>query len=231
MGTPQGGVISPILANVYLHELDLRWHRQGGARDRYGARLVRYADDFLVLASQIDEPVQGFLTELLEGKMGLRLNQSKTRILDLREPGSSLDFLGYTFRFDRDLKGRSKKYLNFFPSRKSLERRRAEIKALTIRQRQAPLSHVVAEVNKSLLSWGRYFADGYPAASFRQMDFYVQVRFDRFLRNRSQRRMKVPEGSTLPGWLGSLGLVRLGSSETIAYLRGLRPPPNYRRAG
>jgi RNA-directed DNA polymerase len=208
---------------VYLHELDLRWHRKGGPRDRYGARLVRYADDFLVLAKAPLEPIHGFLVELLEGKMGLRLNQSKTRTLDLREPGSSVDFLGYTFRFDRDLKGGPRKYLNFFPSKKSCSRRRAEVKALTIRQYQAPLTHVVSEMNKSLLSWGRYFAKGYPAVAFRDMDSYVQVRFSRFLRNRSQRRMKVPQGSTLYDWLHLLGLIRLGDSKTIAYLRGQRP--------
>jgi RNA-directed DNA polymerase len=193
--------------------------------------LVRYADDFLVLSREIGEPIQNFLVELLEGKMGLRLNQSKTRILDLREPGSSLDFLGYTFRFDRDLKGGPKKYLNFFPSKKSLARRRAEVKALTIRRCQSPLTHVVAEMNRSLLSWGRYFANGYPTVAFRHMDSYVHVRFSRFLRNRSQRRMKAPQGSTLYDWLNSLGLVRLGDSNTIAHLRGQRPPPTYRRAG
>jgi RNA-directed DNA polymerase len=192
---------------------------------------VRYADDFLVLARYVGEPIQNFLVELLEGKMGLRLNQSKTRILDLRKPGSSLDFLGYTFRFDRDLKGRQKKYLNCFPSKKAVSRRRAEVKALTTRQCQAPLPHVVAEMNRSLLSWGRYFAHGYPKMAFRQMDFYVNVRFDRYLRHRSQRRMKVPKGQTLPGWLDSLGLIRLGDSNTIAYLQRIGPPPTYRRAG
>lgn len=231
MGTPQGGVISPLLANVYLHELDLRWHRKGGPRDRFDARLVRYADDFLVLARAIGEPIQGFLTDLLEGKMGLRLNQSKTRIMDLREAGTSLDFLGYTFRFDCGLKGQPGKYLNFFPSKKSLKNRRAELKALTSRRHNAPLTSVVTEVNRSLLSWGRYFAHGYPAVAFRQMDAYVLVRFNRFLRNRSQRRMKVPQEATLYGWLGSLGLIRLGNQNTIAYLRGVGPPPTYRRAG
>lgn len=224
-------MISPLLANVYLHELDLRWHRRGGPRDRFNARLVRYADDFLVLAKAIKRPIQEFLSELLEGKMGLRLNQSKTRILDLHEPGTSLDFLGYTFRFDPDLKGRQKKYLNLFPSKKSLKRRRAEIKSLTSRRCQAPLTQVVAEINRSQLPWGRYFADGYPTVAFRQVDFYTLMRLARFLRNRSQRRMKVPEGTTLYGWLTSLGLIRLGDPATIAYLRGLGPPPAYRRAG
>jgi len=231
VGTPQGGVISPLLANVYLHELDLRWHRKGGPRESCDARLVRYADDFVVLARSIGPSVQEFLTGLLEGKMGLRLNSSKTRILDLREAGASLDFLGYTFRFDRDLKGRDKRYLNLFPSKKSLGRRRIEVKNLTCSRNKARLTDLIGEMNRSLLSWGRYFAQGYPSAAFRQMDAYVRVRVGRFLRNRSQRRMRPPQGTTEYSWLSSLGLVRLADSETIAYLRGQGPPPACRRAG
>jgi RNA-directed DNA polymerase len=114
-GTPQGGVISPLLSNVYLHELDRRWHAPAGPRARYNAHLVRYADDFVVLARSLDEPIRRFLEEVLEGEMGLTLNREKTRILDMREEGASLEFLGYTFRFDRDLYGRPRKYLNLFP--------------------------------------------------------------------------------------------------------------------
>src|SRR5579864_2092212 len=118
-GTPQGGVISPLLSNIFLHVLDYGWHLPGGPRHRYGARLVRYADDFVVLARFIGEPITGFLERLLEGKMDLKINREKTRILDLKEPGARLDFLGYSFRLDRDLKGRDVRYLNQFPSPKA----------------------------------------------------------------------------------------------------------------
>jgi RNA-directed DNA polymerase len=215
-------VISPLLSNVYLHELDLRWHQLGGPRHSCNARLVRYADDFVVLARYIGSPVREFLTELLEGKMGLRLHPDKTRILNLREAGESLDFLGYTFRFDRDPKGGNHRYLNWFPSNEALKRRRAEVKKLTSSRNQAPLPVLIGEMNRSLRSWGRFFADGYPIVAFRDMDEYVRMRMWRFLQNRSQRRMEVPKGMTLYGWLSSLGLVRLGDPRTIAELRGRR---------
>ncbi len=219
-GTPQGGVISPLLSNVYLHELDLRWNR--GPRLKWNARLVRYADDFVVLAKYIGTPIQGFLRELLEGKMGLTLSPEKTRIVDLKAPRTSLDFLGYTFRFDRDLKGRDHRYLNLSPSNKSEKRIRAKIQGLTER-RMVPLPHAVEEINKELLSWGRYFAMGYPSKAFRRVDRYVQLRMTHFLRNKSQRRMKVPGEHSLYSWLQSLELVRLGSPETIAKLRRTKP--------
>jgi len=230
-GTPQGGVISPLLSNVYLHELDLRWHRDGGPRKRYNARLVRYADDFVVMARYIGTPIQDFLTELLEGKMGLRLNREKTRILDLRAAGHSLDFLGYTFRYDRSLNGQGK-YLNLFMSKKALSRKKEQVKALTGRRRNSRVIETIAEVNQTLIDGFRYYASGYPSKPFRNMDWYVRIRFKQFLRNRSQRRMRIPDGMPLNQWLGELGLLKLADLRTISYLRSQGDLPEvYRRAG
>jgi RNA-directed DNA polymerase len=218
-GTPQGGVISPLLSNVYLHELDLRWNR--GPRKQWNARLVRYADDFVVLARYIGSPIQDFLVDLLEGKMGLTLSREKTRIVDLQARGTSLDFLGYTFRFDRSLIGKGR-YLNQFVSKQSEKRVCGKIKSLTERG-CTPLVQVITEVNEALLAWGPYFAKGYPSKAFRRIDRYVQLRVTRVLRSRSQRRMKLPLGPSLYGGTHSLGLVRLGSPETIAKLRRTKP--------
>jgi RNA-directed DNA polymerase len=214
-------VISPLLANVYLHELDLRWHRKGGPRQTCNARLVRYADDFVVLARFIGEPIQRFLTELLEGRMELKLNDKKTRIVDLREDGASLDFLGYTFRFDRSRKGPGR-YLNLFPSRKALARRRAEIKARTRRQCPLSLFQVVAELNRTNLGWGRYFSLGYPFEAFSALDRYTQMRLWRYALTRSQRKMKPPQGRTYYAWFGELGLSRLADPAVRATLRSHR---------
>jgi RNA-directed DNA polymerase len=230
-GTPQGGVISPLLSNVYLHEMDLRWHRQGGPGELYNARLVRFADDFVVLARYIGPPIVRFLTDLLEGKMGLSINREKTRILNLNEAGQSLDFLGYTFRFDRSLKGRGR-YLNLFMSKKSLARKRAHVKEATSRKCGSQLIDVIAGLNADLIAGLRYYSHGYPSAPFSVMDRYLGVRFRRFLRNRSQKRMKVPKGMTVESWLYSLGLLRLSDPQTILYLQGLGDLPQvYRRAG
>jgi len=216
-GTPQGGVISPLLANVYLHELDLRWHRQTGPRHTCNARLVRYADDFVVMARYIGEPIQEFVSELLERKMGLEMNRDKTRILNVGE--ESLDFLGYTFRFESIPRGKGR-YLNLVPSRKAEKRRRAEIRILTSSRSMVPLIVLIAELNRSLLSWGRYFSVGYPSRVFRRMDEYVLERIGRFLQNRSQRAMRVPAGLSRYAWMKQLGLVRLSDPATVKYLRG-----------
>lgn len=230
-GTPQGGVISPLLSNIYLHELDLRWHRAGGPRDRYNARLVRYADDFVVLARFIGAPVQDFLEELLEGKMRLSLNREKTRIVKLKESKASLDFLGYTFRFDRSVYGPETVYLNQFPSKKAQARLGKKIHDLTYRRRSNPISEVIKDLNRMLLSWARYFRLGYPSRVFHKVDRYVEWRMFRFTRNRSQRRMRVPKETTLTAWLNEQGLVQLSASKTMRSLRGDLASPVSRKAG
>ena len=140
----------------------------------------------------------------------------------MREAGASLDFLGYTFRFERDLKGRDLRYLNLTPSKRSEARIRAELKTLT-GHGSVPLSQMVERTSRKLLWWGRYFARGYPSRTFRRIDYYVQVRMESFLRHKSQRRMKPPEGLTPYEWLHSLGLVRLGDPQTIARLQSSKP--------
>src|SRR5205085_9376637 len=126
-GTPQGGVISPLLANVYLHEFDRRWQAPGGPRGRWNARLVRYADDFVVLARYIGEPIQASVEQVLEGEVGLRLNREKTQTVHLRAVGASLDFLGYTFRYDRERRRGPHRYLNLFPSKAAEVRLRGRV--------------------------------------------------------------------------------------------------------
>ena len=101
-GTPQGGVISPLLANVYLHWFDKVFHRSDGPAQWAGAKLVRYADDFVVLARYQGPRLRGWIEEKIENWLGLEINRDKTRVVDLREQKASLDFLGYTFRWHRD---------------------------------------------------------------------------------------------------------------------------------
>ena len=101
-----GGVISPLLANVYLHWFDTVFHRANGPAVWARAKLVRYADDMVVLARYVGPELTRFIEEKLETWLGLEINREKTRVVNLKEEGASLDFLGYTFRYDRDLKGR-----------------------------------------------------------------------------------------------------------------------------
>ena len=114
-----------MLANVYLHWFDKVFHRTDGPANWANAKLVRYADDFVVLARYVDGRIMGWVESKIEGWLGLEINREKTRVLSLREAGESLDFLGYTFRYDLDIKGGDFRYLNMFPSKKALARERA----------------------------------------------------------------------------------------------------------
>lgn len=95
-GTPQGGVISPLLSNLYLHWFDKQFHRNAGPAHGANARLVRYADDFVVLARYQADKLRNWIESTLEGWLGLQINRDKTRVVNLWQTGAKLDFLGYT---------------------------------------------------------------------------------------------------------------------------------------
>jgi RNA-directed DNA polymerase len=97
-GTPQGGVLSPLLANIYLHWFDRVFHRKDGPAQWANARLIRYADDFVVMARHMGPKIQDFIEQKLEAWLGLKLNRDKTRIVNLRRPEERLEFLGYQIR-------------------------------------------------------------------------------------------------------------------------------------
>lgn len=209
-GTPQGGVISPLLANIYLHWFDKVFHRVDGPASWANACLVRYADDFVVMTHYQVKRLQGWIEEKLEHWMDLEINREKTRVVDLRKEGESIDFLGYTFRRDRDLRGRGHRYLNVFPSKKSVARERARIQEMTSsRNCFKPVSLLVGELNRQIYGWGNYFRFGYSRPAFREIDWYVRERMSVHLQRRSQRAFRVPEGSTLYEHLDRMGLVYL----------------------
>lgn len=206
-GVPQGGSLSPLLANVYLHWLDKRFYRADGPAQWAGAALVRYADDFVVLMQHDSVAVRAWLDEVLEGWMGLRLNRDKTHVVDLREPRGRFDFLGFTLRYDRDLKGRGHRYLNVIPSAKALAREREELRRRTGPQVCfLPLPQLIKGLNRHLAGWANYFDYGYPRAAFRDINYFVLERFAVHLRRRSQRRYRLPHGVTLYRHLRDLGL-------------------------
>ncbi len=209
-GTPQGGVISPLLANIYLHWFDRVFHFPSGPAHWANARLVRYADDFVVMARYQGPELVGFIETKLEGWMGLKINRDKTRVVDLKAEGASLDFLGYTFRYDRNLRGRSRTYLNVIPSRKALAREREQLRQLTSRRMGfKPLPVLIDELNQHLIGWANYFSFGYPRMAYRKINWYVRSRLDIHLHRRSQRPFRPPAGITLYAHLKRVGLVYL----------------------
>jgi len=209
-GTPQGGVISPLLANLYLHWFDRLFHRSDGPYRWADARLVRYADDFVILAKHVGERVEQFVEQTLQGRFDLTINRDKTRTVKLGKPGASLDFLGYTFRYDRSLYGRKNRYLNLRPSAKSMQRERDKLREMTGPEKcHVPIPALVGQINDHLRGWGNYFAKGYPRMAFRQINRFVQERLERHLKRRSQRPFRTAEGLSWYAQLQRLGLMSL----------------------
>jgi len=209
-GTPQGGVISPLLANVFLDQLDQAFHAEDGPARWANARLVRYADDFVILARFQGRKLTSWIENFVEAELGLVINRKKTSVVNLAEPKASLDFLGFTFRYDRDLKGRGHLYLNVFASNKALAKERRELRSMTAtRSCFVPIPALIRRLNRHLAGWAQYFSFGYPRVPFRKINQYVRQRLAAHLERRSQRPFRPPKGMTLYKHFQALGLVYL----------------------
>jgi RNA-directed DNA polymerase len=208
-GTPQGGVISPLLANVYLHWFEKVFHFADGPANWAKARIVRYADDFVVHARYQGSRIGKYIEQKLESWLGLEINRDKTKVVDLGHPGTQVNFLGYTFSYDRSLYGRGGRYLNVTPSKKALKAQRQAIRDLVnCHQRHVPVRELIKRVNRQLLGWSRYFSFGYPRKAMRAMNWFVRKRLIAHLQRRSQRRY-LPKGRSYDQHLKDLGLIYL----------------------
>lgn len=209
-GTPQGGVISPLLANIYLHDFDRAFHAVDGPCQFANARLVRYADDFVVLARYMGPRLRTWIEDRLEQDLRLTVNRTKTRVVTVTAPQQSLDFLGFTLRYFRSLRRRDHRYLTVEPSRRAQARLREKLRQLTRASAVRSLGDTVVAVDRLLRGWKAYFRYGYPRRVFRTLNHYVQVRFRCFLRNRSQRRSHpLRAGESLYAGLQRYGLTYL----------------------
>lgn len=210
-GTPQGGVISPLLANIYLHVLD----RELAARN--AGELVRYADDGVVLcrsaaqARAALEAVRDILASL-----GLRLHPDKTKVVDLREGREGLDFLGCHFR--ARMSGRLweqkrivRYYLHRWPSQLAMKRLREKIRDRTGRNRAgADIRVVIADLNPVLRGWGNYFRTGNAAVKFRQADSYVVRRLRTLMVKKRGRNLHAGQAvAWTEDWFNGHGLYKL----------------------
>ncbi len=207
-GTPQGGVISPLLANIYLHWFDKAFHSAQGPAHWAKARLVRYADDFVVLARYQSERLRQYIEDKLEKWLGLELNREKTRIVDVKK--QSLDFLGYTFCHVNSRWYPGTKVLSMRPSTKAVQRQKHALRELTgPRMSTVPVTELIGTINRQLRGWGNYFGRGYWKDAFHEINLHVQIRLRQHLRQKSQRRYRVPAGQTLYQHLQQLGLLQL----------------------
>ena len=218
-GTPQGGVISPLLSNIYLHVLDTVWTR----RYAHLGVLVRYADDFVVLCDteaaceQAEQRVRDVLARL-----GLELHPEKTRRVDLSRGAAGFDFLGCHVR--KRMSGplwerqhRRVYYLQRWPSQRAMQRIRQRVKALTPRAVcHRDLRETIAQLNPVLRGWGGYFRTGNAAIKFGQVDDYVHRRLTRLLVKRHGRQLRAGQAAPWTGdFFHALGLHRLRG--TIQY--------------
>jgi RNA-directed DNA polymerase len=168
-GTPQGAVLSPLLANIYLHPLDL-------LMEQSGCRMVRYADDFVILCQTEDEARAALrIVEAWTAANGLTLHPDKTRIADSRQPGQGFEFLGYRFEAGRR-----------FVRKKSLKALKDKVRAKTMRSRGDSLARIIADLNPTLRGWFGYFKHATPTL-YRNLDRFVRRRLRAVLRKQDKR--------------------------------------------
>jgi len=184
-GTPQGGVVSPLLANIYLNQLDREWQRQGCGV------LCRYADDLVVMcrSEREAEKALGILQALLTG-LGLKLKETKTRIVHLQEGSKGIDFLGFHHRWVRGQRAHARHltFLARWPSRKAMQAARDRIRELTARRRLLlSVEEIVEDVNLFLRGWAGYFRYGNSAKHFNKIRNYALSRVGIFVANQHNK--------------------------------------------
>jgi RNA-directed DNA polymerase len=209
-GTPQGGVISPLLSNIYLQALDRAF------ADEAHGRLVRYADDFVVICrSEAQVEAARELAGTVLAGLGLELHPDKTKVVDLRDGREGFDFLGCHFRArvsGRMLeRGVRRYYLQRWPSQRAMKRVRGKIKAKTGRGRAGQdIREVIADLNPVLRGWGNYFRTGNAAKKFNQLDRYVVDRLRGLMCKRYGRNLRPGQWEPWTReWFEAHGLYRL----------------------
>ena len=213
-GTPQGGVISPLLSNIYLHVLDRIWQRRCG---QLGV-LVRYADDFVVLC-RTDAQAREALRRvgLILEHLGLEAHPEKTRVVSLESGEESFEFLGWRLRRYRSVRYPGRMYLQRWPSPRSMERLRIRVRELIGARRNGvkDVRVLIARLNPVLRGWANYFRTGNASRKFNQVDDYVQERLRLFLARRHGLRFRHGVTRWPLEWFRELGLYEL--SGTIRY--------------
>lgn len=220
-GTPQGGVISPLLSNIYLHVLDVMWTRHSAPL----GTLVRYADDFVVMCRTAKECEQAEARiRVILARLGLELHPDKTRRVELYDGKQGFDFLGCHLhkRMSGTIWERERRrvyFLNRWPSQRAMKRVRQRVKELTPRSRcHADIREVIRDLNPVLRGWGNYFRTGNASRRFAQIDRYVVERLRSLRLERKGRYVRPGEAKT---WtresFENLGLHLHRLRGTIAY--------------
>jgi group II intron reverse transcriptase/maturase len=183
-GTPQGGVISPLLANIYLHALDDVWEKRGyNERSGPNVQLVRYADDLVLLTDKDATWAMERLSEILS-RLELELNEEKSRVVDAET--ETFDFLGFTYRRVTNSKT-GKRATLFYPSKKSQKRVRAKVKNILGPSYPITIEEYVRRTNRVMRGWVNYFRVGNASDVFHDIQQYVEVKLRRVLQRKAKR--------------------------------------------
>jgi len=206
-GTPQGGVISPLLANVYFHLIDRIVNNTKSLFGKYGVKIVRYADDFVLMGKTLPVEIIERLKSLLQ-RMGLTINETKTRQIDARKEG--FNFLGFTIRYDLDVKGRKTKYWNIMPSKKSEQKIREKVEEYLKTHGHYKAKDVSIGLNSILRGWLNYFdirGVSYPTMSKRRLRFYLFDSLNRYYKRKSQRKCRLYGHNAFEALTTKFGLI------------------------
>jgi RNA-directed DNA polymerase len=203
-GTPQGGVISPLLANLYMNRM-LKGFRQTGRGEQFRARIVNYADDFVILSRGKAAEALEWAREVVE-RLGLTLNENKTCIRDARK--ERFDFLGYSFG-PHHSRRTGREYIGYSPSHKSVKRMKDKVGEHLKPSHVAPWEQVRDQLNQKLRGWKAYFGLGSPWKAWEVIDEHVEERVRHFLRRRHQVSSRGTRQFPRTRIFGDLGVVRL----------------------
>jgi group II intron reverse transcriptase/maturase len=190
-GTPQGGVISPLLSNIYLHLLDRVW----SAKHAHLGKLYRYADDFVVLCRQeVKAQEAKERVKAIMGRLGLELHPDKTKLVDMRRGREGFDFLGYHYRKKESRKRRGAYWCMSWPSKKSMKKMGGNVKETCIQAHQQglPMKELVQKLNPKIRGWVNYFKAGNSSQKFSALDRYVKRRLKAVWCRRHQRKSWPP---------------------------------------
>lgn len=203
-GTPQGGVASPLLANIYMNRF-LKYWRLSGAGQTFRAHVVSYADDFVILSRGRAAEALTWVTEVMT-KLGLSINEAKTSVRDARK--ERFDFLGYAFG-PHWFKKNGRWYLGASPSKKSIQRFKAKVGDLLVPANVEPWDEVRDQLNSMLLGWSSYFSYGTTVSAYKHVDWHVYRRVRDFLARRHKVRRRRTVLFSIERVYGELGLIRL----------------------
>jgi len=218
-GTPQGGVISPLLANAYLHALDVAWEETGR-----GAKLIRYCDDYVILCRGNPQPWFRRMEKIVHG-LGLSLNAEKTRIVDAAE---GFDFLGMHFRLKPLRSNPRRLYCYRWPATKAMQSVRQKVRDAIGYDDIYSLDEKIRALNPILRGWGQYFRIGNASRHFKKVDSYVYTKLVNFLRRKHKRRGKGFREFP-PSFFKRAGLYQLHG--TIVRVHWMPPGERGRKAG